>query len=175
MPIIVFLKSLPLKVEGKLSVPIITGSAIIIISGRWMPPRPKEIAIVTHQRLGNPYPETMAAALRLLGGSYKREEVGHLCFGTILKNRRTNLKPLPPQDWRITASQEQDHAELIKDRDLLTSWKISKRAGDYLSVDLGRSKTTGRISRPAWFDWIRAPFRIQTGNLLGSKTLGIDI
>ncbi len=40
----------------------------------------KEVAIITHQKLGNPYPETMAAALRLLGGSYKRAEVGDYVF-----------------------------------------------------------------------------------------------
>ncbi len=39
----------------------------------------KEIAIVTHQRLGNPYPETMAAVLRLLGGSYKRGRGWSFC------------------------------------------------------------------------------------------------
>ena len=105
-----------------------------------------EIAIVTHQRLGNPYPETMAAVLRLLGGSYRREEVGSFVFWYHFKEPTTNLKPIPPKDWQITASQEQDQAELIKDRDLLTSWRISKRSGDYLSVDLGRPKRLARIS-----------------------------
>jgi len=106
----------------------------------------KEIAIVTHQRVGGPYPETMAVVLRLLGGSYKREEVGPYVFWYDFKEPATNFKPLPPLDWRITASQEQDQVELIKDRDLLSAWKILKRAGDYLSVDLGRPKRLARIS-----------------------------
>ena len=42
MPIIVFLKSLPLRAERKLSVPIFMDSAIIIISGRLMPHQPKK-------------------------------------------------------------------------------------------------------------------------------------
>jgi hypothetical protein len=106
----------------------------------------KEIAIVTHQRLGNPYPETMAAALRLLGGSYRREEAGPYVYWYDFKEPATHLKPLPPQDWRTTASQEQDQCRLIKDRDILTSWQILKRAGDWLAVDLGKPKRLARIS-----------------------------
>jgi len=105
-----------------------------------------EVAIVTHEVLGGPYPEAMASTLRLLGGTAEQVKVGPYVFWYDFKEPATNLKPLPPQDWRITASQEQDQVELIKDRDILTSWKILKRAGDYLSVDLGRPKRLARIS-----------------------------
>ncbi|MGC1404388.1 MAG: discoidin domain-containing protein, partial [Thermodesulfobacteriota bacterium] len=106
----------------------------------------KEVAIVTHQKLGNPYPETMAAALRLLGGSFKRVEVGDDVFWCDFKEPTENLRSLPPQDWRITASQGHGQVGLIKDRDILTGWKILKKAADFLAVDLGQPKRLARIS-----------------------------
>ena len=105
-----------------------------------------EVAIVTHQRLGNPYPETLAATLTLLGGSYKRAEIGPYVFWYDFKEPIDHLRSLPSRDWRITASQGQGQVDLIKDRDLFTSWKIFKRTGDYLSVDLGKPKRLARIS-----------------------------
>ncbi len=107
---------------------------------------PKEIAIVTHQKLGNPYPETMAAALRLLGGSRKRFEVGSYVFWYDFQEPVPLLRPLSPNSWRIIASREEGQVEMIKDRDLMTSWKARKRAGDSLSVDLGRPTSVARIS-----------------------------
>lgn len=106
----------------------------------------RQVALVTHQRMGNPNPETMAAALQLIGGSFKRVEVGPYVFWYDFKEPSDNLKSLSPQAWRITASQEQGQVALIKDRDLLTSWKIPKKAGDYVSVDLGKPKSIARIS-----------------------------
>jgi hypothetical protein len=105
-----------------------------------------EVAIVTHQKLGKPYPETMAAVLRLLGGTYKRLEVGPYVFWYDFKEPPNHLSPLSPKDWRITASREEGQADQIRDRDILTSWKILKRAGDYVAVDLGRSRAVARIS-----------------------------
>ncbi len=106
----------------------------------------REVAIITHRQLGKPYPETMAAVLRLLGGSCKQKEVGSFVFWYDFKEPQDHLSPLPPNDWRITASQEEGQADLMKDRDILTSWKILKRAGDYVSVDLGRSRPVARVS-----------------------------
>ncbi len=105
-----------------------------------------QVAVVTHRKLGNPYPETMAAALKLLGGSSKRVDVGDHVFWYDFKEPTENLRSLPPENWRIFASQEQGQTELIKDRDILTSWKILKKAGDYLSIDLGGTKRLARIS-----------------------------
>jgi hypothetical protein len=106
----------------------------------------RDVAIVTHQKLGKPYPETMAAALRLLGGSCKRKEVGPFVFWYDFKEPAVSLSPLSAKDWRITASQEEGQTDLMKDRDILTAWKIRKQAGDYVSVDLGSLKSVARIS-----------------------------
>ena len=105
-----------------------------------------QVAIVTHRRLGNPYPETMAASLRLLGGQAERVEVGAYVFWYHFKEPSEPLRPVSPQNWRFSASQEVGQAQLTKDRDLLTSWRILKRAGDWLSLDLGKPRRLGRIS-----------------------------
>ncbi len=105
-----------------------------------------KVAIITHKTLGNPYPSTMAASLQLLGGAYKQEEVGEYVLWYDFREPPTALRSLPPEDWRITASQGQDQVSLIKDRDIMTGWAIKARAGDYLTVDLGRTKQVARIS-----------------------------
>jgi F5/8 type C domain len=106
----------------------------------------KEVAIITHQKLGNPYPATMAASLRFLGGTYKQAEVGDYMFWYDFKEPSLNLRSLPPQDWRIIANQGQGDVGMIKDRDIMPFWSIGKKAGDYLTVDLGQPKRLGRIS-----------------------------
>ncbi len=106
----------------------------------------KEVAIITHQKLGNPHPTTMFAALRLLGGTCKQAEVGDYVFWYNFKEPSSELRSLPPQNCRITASQGQDQVGRIKDRDIMTCWRIRKKAEDYLTVDLGQQKRLARIS-----------------------------
>jgi hypothetical protein len=105
-----------------------------------------QVAIVTHRKLGNPYPETMAAMLKLLGGSSKRAESGDYVFWYDFKEPSEPLNPLSATDWQITSSQGQNQVDWLRDRDIFTSWSILQRSGDYLCIDLGHPKWITRIS-----------------------------
>ncbi|HMK66347.1 MAG TPA: discoidin domain-containing protein, partial [Thermodesulfobacteriota bacterium] len=107
---------------------------------------PRQVAIVTHQKLGNPYPVTMAAALKLLGGSARKAAAGDYVFWYDFKEPTEKLLSLSPTEWRMTASQEQEQVGQARDRDILTSWESPARAGDCFLVDINIPRRLARIS-----------------------------
>jgi hypothetical protein len=106
----------------------------------------REIAILTHRILGNPYPETMEATLLLLGCTYEKKEMGDYVFFYHFKKSGYDLQSIPTGEWKVTASHESGQCVRVKDRDLLTAWRVPKRAGEWLQIDLGRVKKLGRVS-----------------------------
>ena len=106
----------------------------------------QEIAILTHRKLGSPFPETMEATLCLLGCTYEKIEVGDYVFFYHFKKTDYDLRSIPAGEWRVTASQEAGRCLMVKDRDILTAWQIPRRAGAWLQIDLGRLKRVSQIS-----------------------------
>lgn len=106
----------------------------------------QEVAIVTHRKMGNPYPEAMESSLQLLGAAYEKKEVGEYVFFYHFKRPDSALRSIPAGQWKVTASKEPGQCFLLKDRDILTTWRIPKRAGEWLQIDLGGLKKVGQIS-----------------------------
>jgi hypothetical protein len=130
---------------------------------------PDQVAIVTHKKLGNPYPETMAAMLKLLGGSSKRAEIGDYVFWYDFKEPSEPLTPLSAASWRITSTQGQNQLEWLRDRDVLTSWSILQLPGDNLCIDLGHPKSIARISLLPGFFGIGLPNGLKVETSLDGK------
>lgn len=113
----------------------------------------KEMAIVTHRKLGNPFPDTMESTLRLIGASFEKKEMGDYVFFYHFKKPDYALRSIPAGQWKVTSSQEAGQCFMVKDRDILTAWRIPKRSGEWLQIDLGRSIKVGQISiLPGPFD-----------------------
>jgi hypothetical protein len=106
----------------------------------------QELAIVTHRKLGNPYPEAMESSLQLLGAGYEKKEVGEYVFFYHFNKPGYGLRSIPAREWEVTASKDPGQCLLVKDRDILTAWRIPKRAGEWLQIDLGRVKRIGQLS-----------------------------
>ena len=106
----------------------------------------QEVAIVTHRKLGGPFPETMEATLQLLGGYYEKKEVGDYVFWYHFEEPGYPLRSIPSEGWKVTASQEAGQCPLVKDRDIFTVWRAPKKSGEWLQIDLGPVKRMGKIS-----------------------------
>jgi 4-amino-4-deoxy-L-arabinose transferase-like glycosyltransferase len=105
-----------------------------------------ETAIVTHRKLGNPLPETMESSLLLLGGTHEKQESGDYVFFYHFQEPVRNLSPLAAAEWEVAAGQEKEEIPLIKDRDILTAWRVPRKTGEWLQIDLGRTRTVSEIS-----------------------------
>jgi hypothetical protein len=105
-----------------------------------------EMAILTHRKLGNPFPETMEKTLQLLGCAYDKKEVDHYVYFYHLKKPDYDLRSLPAREWEVTASQESGQSFRVKDRDILTAWQIPKKIGEWVQIDLGRIKKIEQVS-----------------------------
>ena len=105
-----------------------------------------KVAIITHRELGNPLPEVMAASLQMIGGSSDRFEQGDYVVWYNFREPAFPLRSIPGKDWQITASRNAEQAPLMKDRDILSSWEIPEKPGEWVQVDLGRVRNLGRVS-----------------------------
>ena len=105
-----------------------------------------KVAIVTHRELGNPLPEVMAASLQMIGGRSDYFEHGDYVVWYNFKEPAFPLRSIPGKDWQITASRNGEQVSLMKDRDVLSSWEIPEKPGEWIQVDLGRVRKLGRVS-----------------------------
>jgi hypothetical protein len=105
-----------------------------------------KVAIVTHRELGNRLPEVMAGSLQMIGGRSDNFEHGDYVVWYNFKEPAFPLRSIPGKDWQITASRNGEQASLMKDRDVLSSWEIPEKPGEWIQVDLGRVRKMGRVS-----------------------------
>jgi hypothetical protein len=106
----------------------------------------REVALLSHNKLGDPFPTSLEGSLQLLGGSFRKGEVDDYVFWYDLKEPAYRLRSLPANPWKITSSHEGSGSSSVKDRDIFTAWRTVNQSGEWLQVDLGQRKWVAQVS-----------------------------
>ena len=116
--------------------------------------------IVTGERELGP----LRASLAALGLGVRETRVGRFVVVEPTVASR-GFAPLAPDGWTVTASHRTHEAGNLLDRDVATGWSTGdrQRSGEWLTVDLGRAETVGRVDLLA-IDWQEVPaaFRVES-------------